>query len=171
MATEGTGRGGASAEESVARIRELNDRIVDMSARAGQEYLEVYERTLESLVGFYEQAADAAGSAPFGGWASAVAEAQAQFTRGLAETYTEAGRQMLAAMERAAPRPAPETPADTPAAGAPAGEEPWPGYDDQTAEEVRQRLAGADERTRRLVREHERRTKNRASVLEAAEGG
>ena len=162
MATEGTGQGGASAEESVARIRELDDRIVDRSASAGQEYLEVYERTLESLVGFYEQAADAAGSAPFGGWASAVAEAQAQFTRGLAETYTEAGRQMLEAMERTAPRPGP---------GTPAGEEPWPGYDDQTAEEVRQRLAGADERTRRLVREHERRTKNRASVLEAAEGG
>jgi ferritin-like metal-binding protein YciE len=49
------------------------------------------------------------------------------------------------------------------------GNEPWPGYDEQTAAEVRERLSDADERLARRVREYERSHKNRAGVLNAAE--
>jgi ferritin-like metal-binding protein YciE len=46
--------------------------------------------------------------------------------------------------------------------------EPWPGYDDQTADEVASvlRSAGDDDERRRAARDYERAHKNRATVLE-----
>jgi ferritin-like metal-binding protein YciE len=49
------------------------------------------------------------------------------------------------------------------------GSEPWPGYDEQTVDEIRSALAGADEEKARLVRDYERSHKQRSGVLEAAE--
>ena len=49
------------------------------------------------------------------------------------------------------------------------GEEPWPGYDELTAEEVRQALAGLDDKRVAEIREYERRHKGRKQVLEASE--
>ncbi len=47
--------------------------------------------------------------------------------------------------------------------------EPWPGYDDQTADQVASvlRSAGDDDARRRAAREYERAHKNRTTVLEA----
>lgn len=55
--------------------------------------------------------------------------------------------------------------------GAVASEEPWPGYDELSVEEVRSVLAGADgdQRLRARVRSYERSHKDRAGVLGAAE--
>jgi ferritin-like metal-binding protein YciE len=47
--------------------------------------------------------------------------------------------------------------------------EPWTGYDDQTADELRKRLSGADASRTRAAREYERAHKNRTSVIEATE--
>jgi ferritin-like metal-binding protein YciE len=49
------------------------------------------------------------------------------------------------------------------------GDEPWPGYDDQSVAEVTARLSDADEATRKQVLEYERRHKNRTGVVRAAE--
>jgi ferritin-like metal-binding protein YciE len=49
------------------------------------------------------------------------------------------------------------------------GDEPWPGYDDMTAEEIVKRLRDADEDTAKKVRSYERSHKSRTSVLGAAE--
>ena len=49
------------------------------------------------------------------------------------------------------------------------GDEPWPGYDDLTAKEVRAALAEADEDRAKQVRAYERGHKNRVSVLRATE--
>lgn len=49
------------------------------------------------------------------------------------------------------------------------GSQPWAGYDEQTATEIRSALADADEDTRSAVRGYERRHKARQSVLAAAE--
>ena len=43
--------------------------------------------------------------------------------------------------------------------------EPWPGYDDQTADEVRDRVRDADEQLTRTVRDYERAHKARRGVL------
>jgi ferritin-like metal-binding protein YciE len=49
------------------------------------------------------------------------------------------------------------------------GDEPWSGYDEQSVGDVTSRLAGADDETRRRVLDYERRHKDRAGVLRAAE--
>jgi len=49
------------------------------------------------------------------------------------------------------------------------GDEPWPGYDDMTAEEIVTRLRDADDNLAKTVRAYERTHKSRKSVLEAAE--
>jgi hypothetical protein len=48
-------------------------------------------------------------------------------------------------------------------------EEPWPGYDELTVDEIREVLSGADEDTARRVAEYERRHKHRQGVLDAVE--
>jgi ferritin-like metal-binding protein YciE len=47
--------------------------------------------------------------------------------------------------------------------------EPWPGYDELTVDEIRETLARADAQQSREVREYERRHKERQGVLETAE--
>ena len=49
------------------------------------------------------------------------------------------------------------------------GDEPWPGYDDQSVEEIRTALDGADESRLEQVREYERQHKDRVGVLREAE--
>jgi ferritin-like metal-binding protein YciE len=48
-------------------------------------------------------------------------------------------------------------------------DEPWPGYDELTVDEIRKTLARADARQSREVREYERRHKERQGVLQTAE--
>ena len=49
------------------------------------------------------------------------------------------------------------------------GNEPWPGYDELTVDEVRSALSDADDARIKRVREYERAHKGRTSVLEATE--
>ena len=48
-------------------------------------------------------------------------------------------------------------------------DEPWPGYDELTIDEIRKSLARADAKQSREVREYERRHKDREGVLQTAE--
>ena len=83
--------GDRSAEETAERVRELNERIIEASNRGGHVYLDAYERTLKSIADFEERVAGASQVE----WISAVANAQANFTREIAEAYTQAGREFL----------------------------------------------------------------------------
>jgi ferritin-like metal-binding protein YciE len=49
------------------------------------------------------------------------------------------------------------------------GDEPWPGYDELTAEEVRSALVDADDDRVRQVRNYERSHKNRSGIMNATE--
>jgi ferritin-like metal-binding protein YciE len=49
------------------------------------------------------------------------------------------------------------------------GDEPWPGYDELTVDEIGKTLARADAKQSRQVREYERRHKERQGVLQTAE--
>jgi uncharacterized protein (UPF0335 family) len=49
------------------------------------------------------------------------------------------------------------------------GEEPWPGYDEQTVDEIAKALRTGDHETARAVRSYERSRKDRAGVIEAAD--
>jgi hypothetical protein len=48
-------------------------------------------------------------------------------------------------------------------------DQPWSGYDDQSVEQIRSALSGADENRLKAVREYERRHKERSGVIEATE--
>ena len=49
------------------------------------------------------------------------------------------------------------------------GDEPWPGYDELSVDEVRSVLSEADDQRVKDVRDYERRHKDRAGVMEATE--
>jgi ferritin-like metal-binding protein YciE len=49
------------------------------------------------------------------------------------------------------------------------GDEPWPGYDELTVNEIRTTLSDADDERAKAVRDYERSHKNRAGVLNATE--
>ena len=48
-------------------------------------------------------------------------------------------------------------------------DEPWPGYDEQTVDEIRKALSRGDAKQSREVREYERRHKERQGVMQTAE--
>ena len=95
-ASQGKSRGGrtgakSTAEEAVQRIRELNDRIVENARNAGGNYLDIYERTLKTIVGYQEELAK---STPID-WVQRVLEAQATFTREVGNFYASHAREAL----------------------------------------------------------------------------
>ena len=66
-------------EEAADRIRGLNERILEASHKAGNTYLDTYEKTLTRIADFQEKVAEAKP----GRLARHDADAQADFTRGL----------------------------------------------------------------------------------------
>jgi len=79
------------AEAAAKRIRELNERIIETGRKAGLTSLDLYEKTLKSIADMQEDV----GKASQVQWFSAIAAAQANFTREMAETYTAAARDVL----------------------------------------------------------------------------
>lgn len=71
-----------SIDATVARIRELNDRIVASAKKGGEESIKTYERMLEDLA----QAQESAG-ARGAEWIQEFGRAQAAFTRQLAVAF------------------------------------------------------------------------------------
>ena len=95
MATQTKTRNDTSAtdnfEEAADRLRDLNERIIESSRKAGQSYVDAYEKTLVSIADFQ----DRVGKASQVDWFSTLAHAQADFTRNWAEAYTAAARNVL----------------------------------------------------------------------------
>jgi hypothetical protein len=101
--TRSTGNGNGSttsqskgvAEEGVEaateRIRELNERILESSKKAGKVYLDIYEKTLNSIADYQEKVGEQSQVE----WITTVANAQARFTRDLAGAYSAATRSLL----------------------------------------------------------------------------
>jgi len=91
MATRSTQDATEAVTQTVDRIRELNEQIIDMARRAGTGYLDMYERTLEAIAGYQQQLAGASGV----DWLQRLIEAQADFTRGIGNLYASNVRELL----------------------------------------------------------------------------
>jgi hypothetical protein len=78
-------------QESTERIRELNERIIDTSRKAGGAYLDSYEKVLKSIADFEERV----GGSSQVEWVSAMAQAHADFTRDIAKIYASSAREFL----------------------------------------------------------------------------
>ena len=81
----------ATAEATTERIRDLNERILDSGKKAGNAYIDAYEKTLQSIADYQETAAKQTDVE----WLSTVVEAQARFTRDVAKLYVTTGRELL----------------------------------------------------------------------------
>jgi hypothetical protein len=92
MATKSNAQSKTDAtQETVDRIRELNERIVETARTAGTSYLDLYERTLNTIASYQESLA----SATPVDWLQRVIEAQAAFTRELGNLAAATAREAL----------------------------------------------------------------------------
>jgi hypothetical protein len=83
--------GTEAVEETVERIRELNEQILEAGKKAGGAYLSAYEKTLQSIADYQEQVAKQTDVE----WVSTIVDAQARFTRELTKVYVSTGRELL----------------------------------------------------------------------------
>ncbi len=159
-----------AVESTVHRIRELNERIIDVGSRAGTAYLDAYERMLSSAADLQESAGDTGAE-----WLTTFTRAQASFLRELAQAGPAAAGGLKARAAQAAETAADQarqipgvTKAEATVRGAVAEEQdlPVPRYDSLTAQEAVDRLTGLSDADLRTVEAYERRHKNRKSVLE-----
>src|SRR3954465_8256547 len=90
--SESTKRAANDTTEAAAdRIRDLNERIIESGKKAGTTYLDVYEKTLNSIADYQEKV----GEQSQVDWVKTITDAQANFTRDLAGAYTSAARTLL----------------------------------------------------------------------------
>ena len=80
-----------NVDAAAERVRELNERIIESSKKAGNVYLDMYEKTLHSIADYQEKV----GKQSDVEWLGTIANAQADFTRQLADAYTSSARSML----------------------------------------------------------------------------
>jgi len=90
MATTTT-QGADAVEETVERIRQLNEQILDAGKKAGAAYLSAYEKALQSIADYQEQVARQSDVE----WISTIVDAQAGFTRELTKVWVSTGRDLL----------------------------------------------------------------------------
>lgn len=80
-----------AVEETTKRVRDLNERILEASKKAGGAYLDAYEKALQSIADYQEQVAKQTDVE----WVSTIVDAQARFTRELTKVYVSTGRELL----------------------------------------------------------------------------
>jgi hypothetical protein len=80
-----------TTEAAADRIRDLNERIIESGKKAGNTYLDIYEKTLNSIADYQEKVGDQSQV----DWVKTITDAQANFTRDLAGAYTSAARSLL----------------------------------------------------------------------------
>jgi hypothetical protein len=78
-------------EATSERIRDLNERILEASKKAGTAYLDAYEKALKSIADYQESVAKQTDV----DWISTVVDAQARFTREVTSLYVNTGRELL----------------------------------------------------------------------------
>jgi hypothetical protein len=170
MASDTRDSAGSRADETIARIREINDRAVDSARRGGEASLEAYERLLRSIADAFEMAGERTAD-----WVRAFTQAEARFTRELAEGLPAAAR---ASFERASELAVKATeqvrrvPGEQQVEGeargavARAGDLPINNYDQLTAQEIVNRLERLSEPDLRKIDAYERKHANRKTVHE-----
>ena len=80
-----------NVEATAERIRDLNERILESSKKAGTAYLDAYEKALKSIADYQQSVARQTDV----DWVSTVVDAQARFTRELTNLYVNTGRELL----------------------------------------------------------------------------
>jgi hypothetical protein len=84
----------APAKEAAAAaepVRELNEQALEFGKKAGLQYLDAYETSMNTLADYHDKVAEAAQVE----WVATVARAQAKLTREITRAYTTTTRDLL----------------------------------------------------------------------------
>jgi predicted RNA-binding Zn ribbon-like protein len=80
-----------AVEETAARIRELNERLIESSKAAGLTTLDAYEKALASMLELEQKVAGATQL----DWVGALAQTHAKFVNDITAVYTKAAKDLL----------------------------------------------------------------------------
>ena len=78
-------------EQTTERIRNINERILDSTKRAGTSYVDAYEKSLVSVADHQQSLAEQTSVE----WVSTIVDAQARLTREVAKAQATAARELL----------------------------------------------------------------------------
>jgi phage-related protein len=81
----------AAIDQVAERIRELTEQFIEAAKKAVNVTMDAYERSLQGLVDFEQQAAGASQL----DWVSSIAQAHAKFVQDVSSAYVSAARDML----------------------------------------------------------------------------
>jgi hypothetical protein len=79
------------ADETIERIRELNEQVLEAGKQWGQSFLDAYEQSMRTFADFTAKTGEGTDVE----WISHIAKAQADFTREVTRQTTEAARRMF----------------------------------------------------------------------------
>ena len=83
--------GFGALDDTVSRIRELNEKLVQLAKQQGRATLDTYEKALQSLIDFELAAA----SASQFDWVSALANTHAKFVQDITGSYLRLANEAL----------------------------------------------------------------------------
>ena len=168
MATRESSGAGSRVDQTIGRIREINDRIINSAQRRSEASLQAYERLLRAVADAQEAAGDRGAD-----FVKAFTAAEARFTRELADALPAAARSALerasgladTAAQQARRLPGVES-VEGEARGAVARQQDLPiaNYDRLNADEVMQRLERLSHEDLHKVDAYERKHRNRKTV-------
>ena len=90
MATQ-TDKAKQQVDETVERIRSLNEQVLQSGRELGQGFLDAYEQTMRTFADFQQRTAEGTDMQ----WLSQIAKAQADFTRDVTKYSADAARRFL----------------------------------------------------------------------------
>ena len=91
MATKNTAADTSAVEDTANRIRELNEKLIQLAKESGQSSLDTYEKALQSLVDFEKSVASRSQL----DWVTGLANTHAKFVQDLTGFYIKAAREAL----------------------------------------------------------------------------
>jgi hypothetical protein len=91
MATKNSAASTSAFEETANRIRELNEKLIQLAKESGQSSLDTYEKALQSLVDFEKSVASRSQL----DWVTGLANTHAKFVQDLTGFYIKAAREAL----------------------------------------------------------------------------
>jgi hypothetical protein len=80
-----------AVQDATAQVQEINERLVDASKKVANEYLNLTEKTAQSIVSVQRQVAEQTDVE----WVAAVIEAQAKFTADVTKVVVSSTRDLL----------------------------------------------------------------------------
>jgi hypothetical protein len=86
-----TDKASKQAEDTIERIRALNEQVLDAGREGGQAFLDAYEQTMKTFADLQQRTGEGSDVE----WVAQIAKAQADFSREVTKYTTDAARKLL----------------------------------------------------------------------------